>query len=245
MERILSGKGVWIWQVAQCEGGDLAKIVDRARGAGLTHVLVKGLDGTHLHNEAVIEDLGIELHKVGIQLIPWQYTRGQRPLEEADAAYHLISDLRCSTFVVNAEAEYKGHADSARTYIEELRGKTSCMRYVGRVHLALSSYYLPDNHPDYPWAQFMQFIDLWMPQIYWFLRDPVWALEEALRQSDKFGVPRFVTGAVYKEGMGKEENLQRFVDAVARKKLWGCNFWSWQHMSEGVWDIVTRLEISE
>ena len=44
---MLTGKGIYIWQVQECENGDVAQIALQAREAGLRHVLVKVADGVH------------------------------------------------------------------------------------------------------------------------------------------------------------------------------------------------------
>ena len=45
LPEIFRGNGMWIWQLAQSEGGNLAAIANRARGAGITTVFVKSSDG--------------------------------------------------------------------------------------------------------------------------------------------------------------------------------------------------------
>ena len=38
---MLQGKGIYIWQVPECESGDVVQIVLQAQAAGLKHALVK------------------------------------------------------------------------------------------------------------------------------------------------------------------------------------------------------------
>src|ERR1035437_3991627 len=84
MSEKLHGKGMWIWQVSQCEGGDSAAIVAKAQRAGLTHLLVKIADGTRSYNGDV-SGLVRAAQGAGLQVWGWQYTYGSS--SEAEAQY--------------------------------------------------------------------------------------------------------------------------------------------------------------
>jgi hypothetical protein len=45
---MLKGKGMFIWQVQRCGGGNAQQIVAHARAAGITHVQVKVADGPQI-----------------------------------------------------------------------------------------------------------------------------------------------------------------------------------------------------
>jgi len=234
--RLLAGKGMWIWQIAKCEGGDVRRIVEKARWAGLSHILVKVGQDNRAYDSVAAHELYYAARDAGVEFIGWHYVGGTTmPEIEAVRAAENIIDYHSHIYVINAEKEFKGQPERAKDFMRALRGHSHLRRCV---LLALSSFYLPRNHPDFPWDQFTPYCDLWMPQIYWHKNDPVWALEEALRQSANFGIPRFVTGAVYPEAARNAAMVKSFCDAVSRKKLWGANFWSWQHCTAEMWDVI-------
>jgi hypothetical protein len=230
MEGNLQGKGMWIWQVAQCEGGDVAKIAARAKEAGLTHVLVKVADGRSAYNGDVTA-LVRALQGAGIAVWAWQYTYGTHPEEEAQFAAQRFGRQPFAGFVVDAEGEYGGYPNRAKRYMQELR------RLLPDTPVALSSYYLPDLHAEFPWAEFLAGCDVNMPQVYWYSRGPVQALEQSLAQNAKYGKPVFPTGAAYPEAAQAEE-IVPFLDAVRAHNLPGANFWDWQEATAAMWTAV-------
>ena len=58
LPEIFRGNGMWIWQLAQSEGGNLAAIVNRARSAGITHRVRQELGRRHQPVGAVLAGAG-------------------------------------------------------------------------------------------------------------------------------------------------------------------------------------------
>jgi hypothetical protein len=46
----LTGKGMMIWKIPNCEGGDASKIASLAQTANFSHVLIKIADGSVAYN---------------------------------------------------------------------------------------------------------------------------------------------------------------------------------------------------
>jgi len=235
----LLGKGFWIWKLDKCEGGDVKAIVEKAKSAALAHVLVKIADGSRPYN-GDLAPLVDALHTAGIGVWGWQYTYGTDPgpKEEAEAAVSRVRQFGLDGFAIDAEVEYKGHPERAREYVNALRAG------LPDVPIALSSFYLPDYHPDFPWQEFLVKCDLNMPQIYWFSRDPVEALKKSLAQHGKFGKPIFPTGAAYRmtDTSATPSQIQSFLEAVESEGLIGVNFWSWQHATSEMWDVIKEFD---
>ena len=223
-----SGKGMWIWQVANCENGDVERIVHRATASGLTHVLIKVADGRSKYNG----DLSVLVNRLidaGISVWAWQYTYGTHAEEEAGFAATRFGELPYAGFVVDAEKEYKGHPSRAERYMGRLR------ELLPDAAVALSSYYLPDYHATFPWSEFLAQCDINMPQVYWYSRGPVNALTQSLAQMARYGKPIFPTGAAYPEA-AKASEIPVFLKAVVGAQLPGANFWGWQHATKAMWD---------
>jgi hypothetical protein len=247
---MLKGKGMYIWQVSRCERGDITAIAALARAAKLSHVLVKVADRDVMYNidqntkvdQAMV--LIQALHALGIQAWGWQYVYGDSPLAEANMAIHRIRQLKLDGFVINAEKEYKlaGKKDAARRYMNHLRNT------IPDIPLALSSYRYPSYHPEFPWREFLENVDINMPQVYWMqARNPVDQLNRCVREFQTMTPSRPIipTGAAFKE-YGWKSNAEEVVDfmkAAQRQNLSAINFWEWSHARDnsnlpGMWDAI-------
>ncbi|MBI4277413.1 MAG: hypothetical protein HY660_03065 [Armatimonadetes bacterium] len=224
------GKGMWIWQIRRCEGGAPQAIADRARAAGLTHAVVKIADGRSPFNGDLQSHVAA-LRAAGLKVWGWQYTYGAHPEEEAEAAASRVTSLGLDGFAVDAEVEYKGNPQAARAYMRRLRALLP-----GHA-LALSSYYLPDYHPTFPWSDFMERCDFCWPQVYWYSRDPVESLERSMAQNARFGKGILPTGAAYPEAANAAQ-IRRFLEAARSMGLDGVNFWSWEHARWEMWEVI-------
>ena len=227
---MLKGKGVWIWQIRNCEKGDIPAIVAKASMHGLSHVLVKVADGAKLHsaNRKLYSPLITALQEANIQAWIWQYAYGNHPEAEARLFAQIALDERVDGLVIDAEVEYKGHPSRAMSYGETLRGLLP-----RAILVALSSYYLPSYHAMLPWREFLKYCNLNMPQIYWGRRDPVWAISKSYDENTKFGVPIFPTIAV-----SNANKTLRGLERIYELGLPGFNIWSWQHMGTVQWNIL-------
>jgi hypothetical protein len=247
---LLKGKGMYVWQVTRCERGDTTAIAGLARAAKLSHVLVKVADRDVPYNidRTTRVDLAMlliqSLHAYGIQAWGWQYVYGESPLAEANMAIHRIRQLKLDGFVINAEFEYKqtGKKVAARRYMNQLR------MAVPDIPMALSSYRYPSYHPEFPWREFLENVDINMPQVYWMqARNPADQLNRCVREFQAMTPSRPIipTGAAFKEYGWKStpEEVVDFMQAAQRHNLSAANFWEWSHARNtgtlpGMWDAI-------
>jgi hypothetical protein len=247
---MLKGKGMYVWQVSRCERGDTTAIAALARSAKLSHVLVKVADRDVPYNidQTTKVDLAMmlvqSLRTYGIQAWGWQYIYGESPLAEANIAIHRIRQLKLDGFVINAEKEYKqaGKKEAARRYMHHLR------MAIPDIPIALSSYRYPSYHPEFPWREFLENVDINMPQVYWMqARNPVDQLNRCMREFQAMTPSRPIipTGAAFKEYGWKAtaEEVVDFMKAAQSHNLTGANFWEWFHARNnsalpGMWDAI-------
>jgi hypothetical protein len=252
---MLKGQGYCIWQIRQCEGGNLEQIADQAAASGFSHVLIKVADGPVLYNVAPPGSIqlparlqaltGIRGVTSGIDLVPplvhlllergvqpwlWQYVYGENPMGEADAALRTIAalfeaDLPPAGFVVNAEAEYK------------LPGRWRAARAYMQVlsadladlPIALSSYRWPSAHPEFPWDDFLQYCEMAMPQVYWMqAHNPTAQLERTLSEYHqlKYQRPVFPTFSAFHEH-GWQPTVNEIEAAISAAKALGLAGCNW------------------
>ena len=235
------GKGIFVWQVQFCEGGDANQIVAQAQAAGLSHVLVKVSDGVNAFpapaHKAVTVAAIRALQAAGLQVWGWGYVYGEDPDGEADVAIRRVVSLNLRGFVVDAEGEYRDRPPGTATrYMNRLRAG------LPGLPLALSSFRFPGTQGDYPFDEFLAQCQIAMPQVYWVARsggDPAAQLERSWREyTDRWPHLAYIpTGAAYGEWQGEHEwwwtarpdQITAFLDQARRLGLPAVNFWSWQH----------------
>jgi hypothetical protein len=251
----LQGKGFYIWKVPFTEGGDNQAILDLCKSAGLSHVLIKvaNEDKTYNYDKQRRIDLVAPLARLlkseGITVWGWQYIYGERPLSEARKAIQRVQELDLDGFVVNAEKEFKqdGKEVAARTYMTELRNALPSTTIV------LSSYRFPSYHPLFPWKDFLEYVDINMPQVYWEgAHNPRAQLIKCVREFQNFEPyrPIIPTGAAYTAQGWRPtaEDALIFLQTVMELKLPAVNFWSWQHCRAylpSVWDQISEFPWSD
>lgn len=238
---MLTGKGLYIWKLKDCEGGNLAQMVSEASAAGVSHVLVKILDGTWYYNlrpyydsagnlqwaDDLLPPMVEAFHSVGIQVWGWQYIYLENPALEGQRAVQRVSDLGLDGFVIDAEKEVKGQPAKSQTYVDNLT------KYNGGVEVpvAFSSYRYPTLHPEIPYKTFLKVSQYIMPQMYWEgAHNPGSQLTRCVSDYVKLSnLPMIPTGSAYRRGAWQctPADLVDFMDAAKMFGLPGVNFWVW------------------
>ncbi len=229
----LNGKGLYIWNVANCEGGNPEAIANKAQQSGLTHVLIKVADNRYPHNIVNGRDLAREtvnaLRNRRIQAWGWQYVYGDDPAGEARIAVERTRALRLDGFIVDAEREYKRKYTAARQYMAALRNG------LPNTPIALSSYRYPSYHRELPWAAFLEKCDYNMPQVYWEMaHNPDKQLKRTVAEfSDTrlvgFRRPIIPTGAAYGHGawVPTAADITLFLKTSVELGQSAANLYSW------------------
>lgn len=244
----VEGKGFFIWKIPYCEDGDIKAIANLAQKAGLSHVLIKIANGSLAYNiDSNGNDLVIPLVKAlknrNIESYGWHYIYGDDPIGEANKAIQRIRETKVSTYVIDAEREYKypGKSQAAVKFMNRLRAE------LPSIPVALSSYRYPSYHPNIPWKQFLEGCDYNMPQVYWQLsHNPS---DQLIRCVDEFQSmspyrPVIPTGSAYKTGnwAASPEEVVAFMDTAKSLNLGSANFWEWSNTRKYVpenWEAIS------
>lgn len=242
---MLSGKGMYIWQLNAAEMGQAYQIARDAKAAGFSHVLVKIANGTYTFNVVNGVDLAmllaVEMKRVGIQVWGWHYVYGYDPVGEAAIAVKRVNELGLDGYVVDAEGEYKSSGSTrAREFMQRVRSG------LGNLPIALSSYRYPSLHPEFPWGAFLEFVDINMPQVYWMqAHNPAAQLANCVSEFKALsGRPIIPTGAAFHEAgwQATAEEIYSFWNAVKTLGLTGGNFWEWANAKRyKLFDAVANL----
>jgi hypothetical protein len=245
------GKGYYLWQVWACERGDATAIAAKAKGAGLSHVLIKIADGSRLYN--VVD--GVDLlppvlracKDAGIEVWGWHYVRGDNPIGEAQLAVRRSQQLGIDGYVIDAEAEYQslGKAYAATRFVRELRAG------LPKLPIALSSYRFPARHRQLPWSAFLEACDFAMPQVYYEdAHNPAQQLEMSVDQYMALRPARPVipTAPAYGRGSWRPtaQELAIFFSKARELGLSAANVWSWDVASrpayQDLWRAVAQFD---
>src|SRR5574341_589390 len=98
---MLQGKGMSIWRIAACEGGNAQAMVKRATAVGLRHVHIKVADGVSQSNQPgqnTLAEVVAALKGAGLEVWGWHFLYGTKggqvvAAQEADRAIQQIKTL--------------------------------------------------------------------------------------------------------------------------------------------------------
>jgi hypothetical protein len=245
----LQGKGFFTWWLVNVEKGNVQAIASLAKAADLTHVLIKVADGPVIYN--VDRVTGYDhalaaaqaLRAQGIKVWAWHYVYGDNPDGEASMAIRRCHQIQADGYVINAEQEYKrsGMRDRARRFMSLLR--TS----LPNLPMALSSYRYPSLHPELPWREFLNGVDISMPQVYWMkATNPAQQLIRTVREYQAMTPLRPIvpTGAAFREHGWQPSvaEVLEFLNTAKSLNLQAVNFWEWSNARSGnlpgVWEAI-------
>jgi len=252
---MITGKGMYIWIVQRC--GEPKAIAQAAKAGGLSHMLVKIADGPFVyygandwndHSRDWSMELVHALQAVGITVVGWQYVYGIQPEKEAEIAAQRIREGGIQLFDIDAEKEYKadGMKPKATAYCSRLK------HLVPDVKLGLGTYRYPTYHATLPWAEFGQFMDFYMPQVYWAgAHNPVEQLGRCLREYAGLpypNIPIYPTGAAYREFGWQPLSGEDTAFLTAARDLYhlgAANLWEWYDVKivyPEFWDEISSFD---
>lgn len=247
-------KGIFVWNLAvwdkeaqrAYEYSSPEGLANELKAGGFGHALLKVCDGTArfgvLNGVDYLPEYVTALKAAGIAVWGWGYVYGTYPAGEAAVAVERIRELGLSFFVVDAETEYKGRKEQAKTYMDTLQ------KEAGTTIFALSSFRFPTYHPEFPWREFLDRVDMVMPQVYW--EGATNAGEQLKRCVKEYkaltNLPIAVTGAAYKSTSvtwrPTAEQIKEFHATAEEVNIEQVNYWEWQCAKRiGLWDTLMAL----
>jgi hypothetical protein len=250
---MLKGKGMFIWEIQNCDGGNAQQIVARARAAGLTHVQVKIADGRDRypyedqHDTMLVATIAA-LQNAGFTVWGWQFVYGRDPhnphvrtaVEEADTAADRVQALGLTGFAVDLEETgvpvrtWHGDEVDCRNYMTRLRERLG-----PDFSIAACSHRFPRTYQWTPawqrlWNEFMPRCNYAMPQVYWVQAHN--SAEQLQTSYDQYRqlwphLTYVPVGAAYGEGgwTATPEEVRQFLQKARALNLPAVSFWSWQN----------------
>lgn len=245
MKIIPSGKGYFIWNISQTEGGDIAAIVSSCQQAGVSWVAIKTSDGiADFGDTAKIQALVIALHAADILVFAWQYTYVFfDPAREARKAAERTKMFGMDGFITDPEWEARDKATrtQAITYCTALRAE------LGDLSIGMCSYRYPSMHMGIDWDVFLKVSDYHCPQVYWLgAHNPGAQLRESHRQLMALKPLPFVpAGAAFPDGAWypAAADLDDFSNTAKDLDCPGLIWWSWEHARKyDFWNTIAKQD---
>jgi hypothetical protein len=245
-----TGKGMWIWQPQNADGGDPASIVARAQATGLTHIYVRTGSSVDGPTVGFLDVLLPVAHAAGLKVIGWDFPYLDDPALDADRAIDEIlytlpaTGDRLDGFSADIETRHEGvalTADAAATYGAIIRAA------VGPDYplIATVPRPTPARQADYPYGEVTASFSAIAPMVYWINGPPVDPTVEALSFLSQFGKPVMPVGQAYDgsleggpPGTPTYHDLEVFIQVAASNGAAGVSFWSWQHASDDMWAAI-------
>ena len=215
------------------EAGNVAKIVARAKAAGMSSVYIKSADGSAPWQQFT-RPLVSSLHAAGLHVCGWQFVYGSKPTGEARAAA-ATKRAGADCLIIDAESTYEGRYSSARVYVKELR------RLVGASYpIGFTSFPYVDYHPSLPYSVFLGpgGAEVNMPQVYW--RDigesVATTMKHTWRENRIYGRPIHPIGQTYQSP--SVSDILSFRRLAAGYKAPGYSWWEWSTTSSKLWSAL-------
>ena len=256
---MITGLTMFVWMIKEIFKGDLQKILARVQHLKITAIFLKVADGPGKYNlrpddpenpkqwfDDLVEPFVKALQSAGVAVWGWGYIYGVNPEGEAERAAERVKTLNLAGWVIDAEMEYKNHPAWAMRYMARLR------QLLPDTKIGLSSYRFPDLHPEFPWSEFMNRVDFYMPQVYWqSSRLPAAQLTICVREyrdlEKKLGLPEkpiYPIGAAYHENgwqpTGAE--MQEFFQKVIEMGLQAASWWEWGCAFRAIPELESEFE---
>jgi len=213
------GKYLWIWELDQTLGGDVAAIARLGRQLGLAGFIIKSHDGVTVWQQ--FEVACKPLQAAGFEVFAWGYVYGIEPEQEALAALPGI-EAGAMAYIIDAETGYEGQPEAATLLGATLRAHSPDLP------IGYAPFAFPADHPSFPYAEFSGFCDVCMPQLYWaeFGMPPDVALAQCEAQLGPYALPLAPIGQAY--GAATAQQIRQFAAAVKASHQFVVSFWDVQ-----------------
>jgi hypothetical protein len=243
--RTLGGKWIWVWNARRCDGGDTAQMASRLRNAGCEGAIVKAFDGPRWFDQgASFKQIAAGLKAQGVAAAGWGYLYGRDPAGEAQRAIETAQYGEADLLVLDVETELKGHPEAAEEICRRIR------QALGPDYpLYYSSFAIARYHREFPFAVFNRYCNGAAPQVYWHAFR--WPVSQSLGMTYEdyaamgIGADRvFPVGGLYQEGLIRyppSEEVLDFGRTARQRGSPGVSFWSYEHMSEEMWQAVASI----
>jgi ketosteroid isomerase-like protein len=241
---VLSGKGMMIWQIPNCESGNVTTIANMAASAGFSYIMVKIADGPYAYskNSSLLASLVSALRAKNIGVWGWHYIYGSNPSGEASIAISQMKNYNLDGYVIDAESEFESTSmkTPAATYMSALRAG------LPNTPIGLCSFRWPSYHQTFPWTTFLSKCDFNMPQVYWMsAHNPAYQLDKCYNEFKSYSpvLPIIPTGPAFYESSWSPttSEVTAFLNEAKNLGMTAAHFFSWDDCRKNLPSVWTTI----
>jgi Putative peptidoglycan binding domain len=228
-------QGMWIWYVSRSHGGDLGRIIGRAKRSRIGTVYVKAGDGTTAWRQ-FSRSLVSSLHAGGLKVCAWQFVYGNAPYKEANLGAAAVAK-GADCLIIDAESQYEGKYASADQYVRKLRSQVG-----PDFPVSLAGFPYVDYHPGFPYSVFLgpQGAQFDQPQMYWrAIGTSVGGVySHTYLYNRVFKRPIYPIGQTYQDPGARQ--ITQFRRYAISYGAGGVSWWSWQETTGREWGALGK-----
>jgi hypothetical protein len=227
---VWEGTHLFIWKSDHLDNGNVPKMIEDAKNLGIKGVIIKFANGS-LQGDLVSQAYMAQFKQLvnpfkaaGFVVGGWIYQYLTDVQGEVDACAEAVA-AGADWIVLDGEADLKGKSTQVQQFGQMFRAKYP------NYPLGLSSYAIPDYHPEVPFQAFNGFVNVMLPQIYWAEMgwDVAVVFNSSLAGYKKFGKPISPTGQSYQDA--QPADMARFAQLVKNAGLTTISWWDWDEAS--------------
>jgi hypothetical protein len=227
---VWDGTHLFIWKSDNLENGNVPKMIEDAKNLGIAGVIIKFANGS-LKGDLVSQSYMAQFKRLvspfkaaGFKVGGWIYQYLTDVQGEVDACAEAIS-AGADWIVLDGEIDLKGKSAAVQQFGQLLRTKYPTYPF------ALSSFAIPDYHPEVPFKEYSAFVNCMMPQIYWAEMgwDVTVAFNASIAGYKKLAKPIAPTGQSYQTALPAD--MARFVQLVKNAGFTSVSWWDWDQAS--------------
>jgi hypothetical protein len=244
----ITGKGMWIWEWSNTDGGNAAEVVQQAVSAGLHQLWVRVGDSMNgFYGAQELDALVPIAHAHGIAVIAFPYLWD--PVGDAQWTAQILDwrgtdGQQVDGYSADIEEATEGvmlSAQRAAVYLE-------LVRHAAGSRLVVATVYPPTDanwNGAYPYAAMAPYVDAFAPMVYWECTDPGTdssldvARLSTLRPVHLIGQAFNFAGDGGRTDSPSAAEIAEFLSAGRRAGALGASFWVWQEATPEEWGAVT------
>lgn len=238
---VMGGVYLWVWNLRNCEGGDLAAIAQRVKSAGAAGVILKASDGnTWFDQGQPVSAVIPALEKLGCRCATWSYHYGQDVAGEAQRVNETIA-VAPAFHVLDIEQEVEDLPNPS--IVADQLVQAIAANNPANVPLCYAPLPAIRYHLRLPYRQLTDAGLTMLPQLYW--TGIQWSVAQTVAvfygdatQYDLLTQPVF---PAYEDAAGARAtaaDVATFVAAIQAQGAAGCSVWSYEALDAGGWERV-------
>ena len=244
------GKGMWVHRLSRAENGDVGRIVNQAKNAGLTHLYVRlGSSKSGFYAQQDLDRLLPVAHAAGLKVVGWDFPYLHDAFADASRAreeiwYATPTGHRIDAFSADIETPAEGTALSEGA----IRGYGAALRQaVGPGYPLIATVPRPSPKRWFPFEALSDF-DAIAPMVYWGNRDPGTDVAGAIAALAPLNKPIIPVGQAYDmaqdgapkiaHGAPSKQAVERFIDTATANGAVGVSFWVWDTATDDHWAAI-------